>query len=438
MNGDREFSSMVAQAMLAYREALDRAVDLSEVPVAEFATTVMLVDADALSRDPSLIPEAVTHRFNRRRFKARREINIGELQSLTDVEPWLKKQVRESGYGIMAIPLVQFEGNKRGRRHLSYTERQIRDALRFWTHALLPEISKNLHLLSQQDRRDLAGLADDPLTIYDLLAISAPDLVTLSRSSVAGRKNDGMTGDVGDRAAHVDLETYIYALADEGRKLRVRFPGEESSRYGESSREKAAEITASFERHLNKDDLRMLMFGRVGVLQQLAKASRIAAETTSKQRESMAAYERSMGRIERPGAHHILRNPDDYQKRDLAAAREIQRAQFQPAYVQPPGLADQSRLSSGDIGLVALLCDADPYTICVQHMFLSEDIEMMRGLGKLLRGQSVVEPARIEAFMHEMRNLRRSLAADGFSVEGDIYQIAEIAVIVPEILMLGR
>lgn len=390
MKDDREFSSVVAQAMLAYREALDRAVDLSEVPVAEFATMVMLVDADALSREPSLIPKAVTHRFDRRRFKVRREIDIGELQSLTDVESWLKKQVRENGYGIMAIPLIQFESNERGRCHLSYTERQIRDALRFWTHALLPEIGRNLHLLNQQDRRDLAVSADEPLTIYDLLAISAPDLVTLSRRSAAGRKNDGVTGDIGDRAAHVDLETYIDELADEGRKLRVRFPGEESSRYGKSSREKAAEITASFERHLTKEDLRMLIFGRVGVLQQLAKASRIAAETTSEQRESVAAYEKSMDRIERSGAHHILRNPGDYGKRDLAAARKVQRAQFHPAYVQPPTLADQSRLSSGDIALLALLCGADPYTICAQHMFLSEDIEMMRRLGKLLRGQCVV------------------------------------------------
>ncbi|MFC3631883.1 hypothetical protein ACFOM8_20890 [Paracoccus angustae] len=429
------------EAMFAYRAALDRAIDTTEVPIADFANTLMLVDTDALRKDPFLIPDAIMRRFSRRRFKVRRDIDAAELAALSYIEPWFRKQAIDSGYGVMTFPLSLSEPNERGRRQLTHTEKQIRDALRFWTYVLLPEIEKHLPILTEKDRRSLSIQPDQEVTIYDFLAGAAPNFAALSRRSAAGRKNQGDTGDPDDRCKHAELVTYTDALIDEGRKIRVRFPGEQNSRYGVSAREKAAEITKSFERSYGSPrhpDLRHLAFGRVGVIEQLAKASRIAETAMSEQRALTAVFEENMDRVEDVGVHHIVQNPNDHGKRDLAAASRVQRAQFHPTYVQSPNLEDQDRLTPADLAVIALLCDIDPYTICAQHMFLAEDIATIRDLGRALRGEPVCEPSRLRENITEMAALRRRLNAAKLSPENDIAQVAEISVVVPEMLLLGR
>lgn len=441
MRDEVEFVRVGMEAIFAYRAALDRASDTTEVPIADFAHTLMLVDTDALRKDPSLIPEIVMRRFNRRQFKVRRDIDSAELATASYIEPWFRKQVSDNGYGVMTFPLIQSTRNERGRRQLTHAEKQIRDALRFWTYVLVPEIEKKLPHLTESDRRSLSIQAPQEVTVYDVLAVAAPNLAALSRRSAAGRKNEGGTGDPGDRCKHAELVTYTDALIDEGRKIRVRFPGEQNSRYGVSAREKAAEITKSFERSYGSPrhpDLRHLAFGRVGVIEQLAKASRIAEAAMSEQRALSAIFEENMDRVEDVGVHHIVQNPDDHGKRDLAAARNVQRTQFHLTYVQSPNLEDQDRLTPADLAVIALLCDIDPYTICAQHMFLAEDIATMRDLGRALRGEPVREPSRLRENITEMAGLRRRLNTAKLSPENDIAQVAEISVVVPEMLLLGR
>lgn len=216
-----------------YIAQCEDAPDDLDVPVADYAPTLLLIDVDRRRSDPRLVPDEVWHRIRRRRFRMEIEVTADELTRLTFVPPWLRKQVSDYGYGVMTLPLLEIVLFPRGRRQLSETERRIRDALRLWTYALFPSIEEHV----------TGGSKKNEERVYRWLAEHAPNLSGLAKNSHAGRKNGGTTGQAGDQEEHPELWTYIPALMDEGRKLSMRFPEDPHPRLGEEVRQKVKSIS---------------------------------------------------------------------------------------------------------------------------------------------------------------------------------------------------
>ncbi|WP_347140263.1 hypothetical protein [Paracoccus sp. SSK6] len=414
------------EARELYLAHCEEAPDDQDVPVAEYAPALMLIDVDRLRSDPGLVPDEVWHRVRRRRFRMEIEVTADELTKLTSVPPWVRRQISDYGYGVMTLPLLEIVLFPRGRRQLSGTERRIRDALRLWTYALFPSLSDYV----------AGGSKHNEAEVYRWLAEHAPNLSALAKNSHAGRKNGGTTGQAGDQEEHPELWTYIPALMDEGRKLSMHFPDEPHPRSGEEVRQRVKAISNSYIRRLATRDpkIRDLAMMRTHVIDTLAKAKRISEQVMAERVPLMADYDAAMGQLLNLRAHYILKNPDQYGKRVLALASKVLRSQMHEAYVQPPTLPLADRLSARDLATLAFLCDVDPYVICAGHMLYSNDIAAMRTLGRLLRGtQSEISQQDRETF-DSLSTVRRSRHAAGRPIETEVEQIAEAFTELPEML----
>lgn len=409
-----------------YMAQCEYAPDDQDVPVADYAPTLLLIDVDRRRSDPGLVPDEVWHRIRRRKFRMEIEVTADELTRLTFVPPWVRKQVSDYGYGVMTSPLLEIVLFPRGRRQLSQTERRIRDALRLWTYALFPSICDYVTGNSKQDEE----------RVYCWLAEHAPNLLALAKNSHAGRKNGGTTGQAGDQEEHPELWTYIPALMDEGRKLSMHFPDEPHPRSGEDLRWKVKSISDSYIRRLATRDTksRDLAMMRTHVIDTLAKAKRISEQVMAERGPLMAGYDAAMSQLPNLGTHDILRSPDRYGKRVLALASKVLRSQMHEAYVQPPTLPLAYRLSARDLATLAFLCDVDPYVICAGHMLYSDETAAMRTLGRLLKGaQSEISQQERETF-ESLSTVRRNRHEGGRPIETEVEQIAEAFTELPEML----
>lgn len=414
------------EARELYLAHCEEAPDDQDVPIAEYAPALLLIDVNRRRSDPGLVPDEVWHRVRRRRFRMEIEVTADELTKLTSVPPWVRRQISDYGYGVMTLPLLEIVLFPRGRRQLSETERRIRDALRLWTYALFPSVEEHV----------TGGSKKDEERLYRWLAEHAPNLSALAKNSHAGRKNGGTTGQAGDQEEHPELWTYIPALMDEGRKLSMRFPDELHPRSGEDLRWKVKSISDSYIRRLATKDpkIRDLAMMRTHVIDTLAKAKRISEQVMAERVLLMAGYDAAMSQLPNVGTHGILRNPDQYGKRVIALASKALRSQMHDAYVQPPTLPPADRLSARDLATLALLCDVDPYVICAGHMLYSDEIAAMRTLGRLLEGeQSEISQQEQETF-ETLATVRRNRQERGRPIETEVEQIAEAFTELPEML----
>ncbi|MFC3169565.1 hypothetical protein [Paracoccus fontiphilus] len=415
------------EARELYIAQCEDAPDDQDVPVAEYAPALLLIDVDRRRSDPGLVPDEVWHRVRRRRFRMEIEVTADELTKLTSVPQWVRRQISDYGYGVMTLPLLEIVLFPRGRRQLSWTERRIRDALRLWTYALFPSLSDYV----------TGGSKHNEAEVYRWLAEHAPNLSALAKNSHAGRKNGGTTGQAGDQEEHPELWTYIPALMDEGRKLSMHFPDEPHPRSGEDLRWKVKSISDSYIRRLATRDpkIRDLAMMRTHVIDTLAKAKRISEQVMAERVPLMADYGPAMGQLLNLRAHHTLKNPDQYGKRVLALASKVLRSQMHEAYVQPPTLPPADRLSARDLATLAFLCDVDPYVMCAGHMLYNNEIAAMRTLGRLLRGtQSEISQQERETF-DSLSTVRRNRHEAGRPIETEVEQIAEAFTELPEMLL---
>lgn len=110
-----------------YIAQCEDAPDDQDVPVAECAPALLLVDVDRRRRDPGLVPDEVWHRIRSRRVSMEIEVTTDVLIGLNSIPKWVRRQVSDYGYGVMTLPLLEIVLLPRGRRQLSETERRIRD-----------------------------------------------------------------------------------------------------------------------------------------------------------------------------------------------------------------------------------------------------------------------------------------------------------------------
>lgn len=321
------------------------------------------------------VPTWVIKRVNFRPIKVHMHGFDKDVSRIPAIDTWQRKQFHELGYLVLLLPTIDLQKLPQGRRQLDIAEDRVRVAFETWTFALMPEIHRLFYATKEGGGATAADAHDTP---GGYLVLAAPEIMAAAERSAVSRK-------VEPRPIAADIvHTYLEAVQNEGRKHRIAFHGDTdpSPLHGDALR---ARIKRSGTRNKSsgkgRDDELLAIY--VEILHILAKARRTVTEVMSARVVQMKNYQKGMDTTEEPGTHNILSNRDQFPKRTLNAANKVLNAQMPKEYVQPPATSNKDNLSVSELGVIAFLCDVDPYAFCAQHGLYFPEVWVARGQGAL-------------------------------------------------------
>ena len=196
-----------------------------EVRLAALAEGAELEDADLwplmllIDKAQRQVPRLVMERVHGQRAHHIEGVSRAEVEASVLLPDWQKRQFRDFGYTVAALPMPALASLPRGRRQLETVEALVFEALRVWSFALRAALKL---LIERSPSLRTAYVSD-----VDYLAAQAPDLVAISatpgrRATSAAAKARG--------SEHVEdhdiLRDFLDQLEREGRRLRVCFATE--------------------------------------------------------------------------------------------------------------------------------------------------------------------------------------------------------------------
>ena len=335
---------------------------------------ILIYDPARLGPTGDGIPPWVISRVNFRPLKVHVRGSEDDIARLPAILAWQRKQFRDIGYLVLILPTVDLKNVPQGRRQLDLAEKKVRDALELWTFALMPEIERLFRATEDVRERTSAERYD---SLEQFLAAAAPDILRAAQRSVAGRKDELSSQEVGV------VYAYLNALQDEGRKHRISFRGDANPGplHGDALR---ARIRRPGTRNDGSDKIPALsrLSNYIDILNTLAKARMIVTEVMSKRVSDMNDYQWGMDRVEEDGVHKILSNEDQHSKRTRNAAAKVLASQTSHGFVQPPNLSDLRKFNLMQLATIAFLCDVDPYVFCAQHALRFLEVWVARAWGR--------------------------------------------------------
>lgn len=356
-------------AYLVQREARMAALtEGAELEDADLWPLMLLID-----KAKRQVPTLVMDRVHAQRAHHIEGFSRAEIEASVLLPDWQKRQFRDFGYTVAALPMPALVSLPRGRRQLEAVEAQVFEALRVWSFALraalkmLIERSPTLH--------------KSYISEVDYLAAHAPDLVAISATPLRQGTSAAAKARGSDHVEDHDvLRDFLDQLEREGRRLRVCFATEGANPFfgnGLAERMRARARLWS-DTPQAATDLAPLCARAINTL---AKGRRLAQAAFEDRPLGMRAYTEGLDKLGDLTPRAVMAAPAQHGKRLQAAARGVHRAQLAEPVVQPPTLPEADRLTASDMAVLAFLADIDPFQITTQHVLLRPEIWAARELG---------------------------------------------------------